>query len=1013
MPALASQSKRWRLATAIALGLAAPVTIVLLVVLVSDGNRHLLQFVHDLRLFHERPHRVGASLPEDLLVFFGLLAVGAGLGRIISINQFSLHGMYRSRLVRTFLGVSRPRTERRPSAFTGFDAGDDMPFEQVREVGRPLHVVNTTLNLVADAKLSVAERKAMSFTMSPLHVGSARLGYRPAAGYADAITLGEALTTSGAAVNSNMGPEVSRAMTFLLTVFNARLGVWLGNPGHAGDATWRRAAPAFGVAPLVNELMAQTTDHNPYVLLSDGGHFDNLGLYEMIRRRCRYIVLSDAGCDGTYAFADLANAVRKIRIDFGIDIVFPHGLRIGPPRPDADRRRACRHRALRRRGDSILGDRSRAQGWRAPLPEADAPRRRAGRRRQLRPDARIVPAPVDDRAMVRRGAVRKLPHARIADGGGGERRRAICDREGVLPLGAARTTMTMRKVVLAAGIFLAGIVGGWMLSSGIRSRDMREAAPLAALPQAAGQNGLTDADRGSFYHLSEGGELFPLDWLLALDVEVPASDGSVHVRPFLDNIERFGLLPDAKNAANPYGLPVGISLAPSKLTGTQMIGLNCAACHVGQVQYQNHAVRVDGAGNMAYINKFLEHMASETEATFTSPQRLSRFWDRVRAVRRERRATAQRDPADVADDETLARRFAHLLTSNRGLLEAQVRALRNVPTLKRSLEISTDEGYGRLDAFGIGRDELFGTIAGNSLPADGPVSIPHIWGLEYTGWLQWGANTNSVMERNIGQALGVGALFDPKTFESTVRIDNLHTLETLAYKITPPAWPDTFPPIDAARAERGRALFYQNCAGCHETFKTDGKMRIYQLFSLDEVGTDPMTAINYERQVKLADGTVQAFPTAALGLISRVKAKAYQEKKLDRPDDRAMGAAANPERAAVGPDVPRAAARRRSVGGHPRPQDLSLEDAGRHLGDGAVPPQRLGSHPLRPAPARRQAPGKLSDRPARIRSDQARHPDRSRKVFPAARTPGVPDGYAAPRQLEHRPRVVVLPHPDR
>jgi len=145
--------------------------------------------------------------------------------------------------------------------------------------------------------------------------------------------------------------------------------------------------------------------------------------------------------------------------------------------------------------------------------------------------------------------------------------------------------MTMRKVVLAAGIFLAGIVGGWMLSGGIRSQDMREAAPLAALPQAAGQNGLTDADRGSFYHLSEGGELFPLDWLLALDVEVPASDGSVHVRPFLDNIERFGLLPDKKNAANPYGLPVGISLAPSKLTGTQMIGLNCAACHVGQVQY--------------------------------------------------------------------------------------------------------------------------------------------------------------------------------------------------------------------------------------------------------------------------------------------------------------------------------------------------------------------------------------------------------------------------------------------
>jgi hypothetical protein len=328
--ALASQARRWRFATALALCLAAPLTTILLVVLVSDANRLLLRFIHDLQLFNERPHPVGASLPEDLLVFFGLLAIGAGLGRVISINQFSLHGMYRSRLVRTFLGVSRPKPNRHPSEFTGFDSADDMPFARLRHVGPPLHVVNTTLNLVADNRLAVAERKATSFTISPLHAGSQHLGYRPAATYASGITLGEALTTSGAAVSSNMGPDASRAMTFLLTVFNARLGVWLGNPGVPGDATWKRAAPAFGVEPLVNELLARTTRTNPYVLLSDGGHFENLGLYEMVLRRCRYIILSDAGCDGDYAFADLANAVRKIRIDFGIDIDFPAGLHIGP-----------------------------------------------------------------------------------------------------------------------------------------------------------------------------------------------------------------------------------------------------------------------------------------------------------------------------------------------------------------------------------------------------------------------------------------------------------------------------------------------------------------------------------------------------------------------------------------------------------------------------------------------------------------------------------------------------------
>ncbi len=344
--ALASQARRWRFATGLALCLAAPVTTVLLIVLVSDGNRLLLQFIHDLHLFHERPHPVGASLPEDLLAFLGLLALGTGLGRVISINQFSLHEMYRSRLVRTFLGVTRTKTDRNPSAFTGFDAADDMPFGRVQDLGRPLHVVNTTLNLVADNRLAVAERKATSFTMSPLHAGSRQLGYRPAATYASGISLGEALTTSGAAVSSNMGPDASRAMTFLLTVFNARLGVWLGNPGKHGDATWTREAPAFGVEPLVSELLARTTYTNPYVLLSDGGHFENLGLYEMVLRRCRFIILSDAGCDGGYTFGDLANAIRKIRIDFGVEIEFPAGLHIGPSETARFAVGAIRYRAV-------------------------------------------------------------------------------------------------------------------------------------------------------------------------------------------------------------------------------------------------------------------------------------------------------------------------------------------------------------------------------------------------------------------------------------------------------------------------------------------------------------------------------------------------------------------------------------------------------------------------------------------------------------------------------------------
>ena len=187
-----------------------------------------------------------------------------------------------------------------------------------------------TINTVDDHRLANTERLAQSFTFSALHSGAASVGYRPSAEYAGGVTLGDAITTSGAAVNSNMGADASGAQTFLLTVFNARLGVWLGNPGKPGTKSWTKPLPSFGVGPLLNELLARTTERNPYVNLSDGGHFDNLGVYEMIRRRCQIIVAIDAGADPAFAFGDLANLIRKVRVDFGVSITFPNGLPIGP-----------------------------------------------------------------------------------------------------------------------------------------------------------------------------------------------------------------------------------------------------------------------------------------------------------------------------------------------------------------------------------------------------------------------------------------------------------------------------------------------------------------------------------------------------------------------------------------------------------------------------------------------------------------------------------------------------------
>ena len=157
-------------------------------------------------------------------------------------------------------------------------------------------------------------------------------------------------------------------------------------------------------------------------------------------------------------------------------------------------------------------------------------------------------------------------------------------------------------------------------------------------------------------------------------------------------------------------------------------------------------------------------------------------------------------------------RLRELITSNRGLLKAKADAIRNVPTLKAAAALSTIDGYARTDAFGVGRNELFGLTAMNGLPSDAPVSFPHTWGMQHTAWLQWGANTNSVMERNIGQALGVGAVFDPVTFRSSVRLENLHRMEQLTYKLTAPAWPASFPPVDQAKADRGKTLLRRDTA---------------------------------------------------------------------------------------------------------------------------------------------------------------------------------------------------------
>ena len=270
--------------------------------------------------------------PEHgVLLAFACLAFCWTMAKFIDINRFSLQAMYRSRLIRAYLGASNAQPQ--INRFIGFDRTDNFSLKNLTPSLKPFHVVNMALNLVSGERLAWQQRRAASFTASPLHCGSDVLGYRPSNEYGgpNGVSLGTAVAISGAAASPNMGYHSSPAITFIMTLFNARLGSWLGNPKRK---TWRDSGPHSAFNSIIREALGRTDESSPYVYLSDGGHFENLALYEMVRRRCRYIVVLDGGCDPKYNYEDLGNALRKIRIDMKIPIDFqqPHASAGEPPR---------------------------------------------------------------------------------------------------------------------------------------------------------------------------------------------------------------------------------------------------------------------------------------------------------------------------------------------------------------------------------------------------------------------------------------------------------------------------------------------------------------------------------------------------------------------------------------------------------------------------------------------------------------------------------------------------------
>lgn len=274
------------------------------------------------------------------------------VGLCTNLNLFNLGRMYRDRLMETFQASDQAVkiNQWTPSAEAdALDVADCWPASENVEGGaqrRLYPLINTSAVLVDAASDKFRNRGTDSFTLSPLFCGSDATGWIGTKGFADRhLTLATAVATSGAAVNPHAagggrGITRDRLVSFLMFLFQVRLGTWVLNPnlstkeaipeGSAGKQSMSRGfarflgqRPNFIVPGVRGGLLGRgASESAPFVELTDGGHFDNTGLYELLRRECGFLVLSQGSADPEYTLDDLANVIEKARVDFAVEITF-------------------------------------------------------------------------------------------------------------------------------------------------------------------------------------------------------------------------------------------------------------------------------------------------------------------------------------------------------------------------------------------------------------------------------------------------------------------------------------------------------------------------------------------------------------------------------------------------------------------------------------------------------------------------------------------------------------------
>ena len=390
--------------------------------------------------------------------------------------------------------------------------------------------------------------------------------------------------------------------------------------------------------------------------------------------------------------------------------------------------------------------------------------------------------------------------------------------------------MSIRYIVIVLGLCLTTIVGCGSNIKESAAGDVviedgvlisNSAGELVTLDQGWGQ-----ATQAGYWYGGTGSMIVPYDYFLILEqaqsTELFRSDA---------NMERLRYIPMPQSEWNPDGMPAGFAKNFDSIGKGEWMALSCGGCHSTKISYQGTSMVINGAATMGDFQTMMKELEEAMVATLKQSDKFERF-------------------------------AKNILGTNHTVEQSK--------KLRANLETSTDIqigfnhrnrtpakfGFGRVDAFAYAYNNVgvqFLGIPENHIPGLAPANYNFIWGTAQSDVLQWvgsAPNTPPIAPifRVLGDVWGGGGMAHlhartwPPGFESTANFKGLGDMLSWVKDLQSPQWPESIlPAIDQTKVAKGRRLYDEQCASCHQlTLTREEQMKPYNAVMVlqSEVGTD-------------------------------------------------------------------------------------------------------------------------------------------------------------------------------